>query len=90
MDETGIFEGQGSNDIVLGDSQKVRTLKKAHGSRCWTTIIECVSALSRALDPLVIFKGKTVQLQHFPDETKGLEGLSLRPLRRARQMILWR
>jgi hypothetical protein len=76
MDETGIQEGQGSNGIFLGDARKVRTLKKTHGSRAWTTIIECISATGRALDPLVIFKGKTVQMQYFPEEMKGLDGWS--------------
>ncbi|KAM4058063.1 Tc5 transposase DNA-binding domain-containing protein [Hirsutella rhossiliensis] len=56
IDETGILEGLGSNSLVLGSSEKRETLKKRLGSRCWTTIVECVSAIGQALTPL------------FPDE----------------------
>jgi len=73
MDETGILEGQGSNGLVLGASHKRHTMKKQPGSRSWTTIIECIAANGVALDPLVIFKGKSVQQQWFPDEISFLQ-----------------
>lgn len=72
MDEVGIMEGLGDNGLVLGASEKNTTIRKQSGSRSWTTILECVSATGRALDPLVIFKGKSVQHQWFPDDMEYL------------------
>lgn len=66
-DEHGILEGQGSNGLVLGSAAKQIALKKQLGSRYWTTIIECISATGRALPPVVIFKGTSVQAQWFQD-----------------------
>ncbi|KAK6221470.1 transposase [Colletotrichum tabaci] len=66
MDETGILEGQGSNGLVLGMFEMKSVRKKQPGSRAWVSIIECISALGHALDPLIIYKGKTVQQQWFP------------------------
>src|SRR6266699_2266358 len=71
MDETGLMQGMGANGLVLGMAEKCKTFKKDPGRREWTTIIECVSAGGRHLQPLVIFKGKDVQQQWFPDE--GIE-----------------
>src|ERR1700761_759439 len=71
MDETGLMQGMGANGLVLGMAEKKKTYKKDDGRREWTTIIECISANGRHLHPLVIFKGKDVQQQWFPDE--GIE-----------------
>jgi 4-hydroxybenzoate polyprenyltransferase len=65
MDESGIMEGLGANGLVVGSSEKHSIQKKQPGSRAWTTFIECISASGKALQPLVIFKGKTVQQQWF-------------------------
>ena len=67
MDECGVMEGQGHNGLVLGNAEKSVVLQKNPGSRIWTTIVECISADGRALTPLVIFKGRTVQQQWFPE-----------------------
>ncbi|TIC95880.1 Tigger transposable element-derived protein 2 [Colletotrichum higginsianum] len=74
MDETGILEGQGSNGLVLGMSETKSVRKKQPGSRAWVSIIECISALGHALDPLIIYKGKTVQQQWFPLDLGPYEG----------------
>ncbi|KAF7524655.1 hypothetical protein G7054_g11351 [Neopestalotiopsis clavispora] len=66
MDETGILEGRGSNGLVLGSSEARSIRKKQPGSRAWTTLIECISAIGNELPPLVIYKGKSVQQQWFP------------------------
>jgi hypothetical protein len=63
MDETRIIKGQGENRLVVGSAQKCFIQKKQPGSRAWTLFIECISAAGRALHPLVIFKGKSVQQQ---------------------------
>jgi hypothetical protein len=68
MDETGLLEGRGSNGLVLGAAYKKVIMKKQPGSRCWTSILECISATGRVLTPLVIFKGLSVQHQWFPTE----------------------
>lgn len=68
MDETGLLKGRGSNGLVLGSADHKAVMKKQPRSRCWTTIAECISATGRALTPLVIFKGLSVQNQWFPPE----------------------
>ncbi|KAH7471887.1 hypothetical protein FOMA001_g13721 [Fusarium oxysporum f. sp. matthiolae] len=66
-DEGGIMEGQGINGLVIGSSQEnpntvpVKTIN----ARTWTSIVECISALGVALNPLVIFKAKSIQEQWF-------------------------
>jgi 4-hydroxybenzoate polyprenyltransferase len=74
MDEAGIMEGQGENGLVVGSAEKRFIQKKQPGSRAWTSFIECISATGRALRPLVMFKGKSVQQQWFGvklDDYKG-------------------
>ncbi|OHW96434.1 transposase [Colletotrichum incanum] len=66
MDETSILEGKGSNGLVLGSSETKSVQKKQPGSRAWVSIIECISAESRVLHPLITYKGKSVQQQWFP------------------------
>src|SRR6266699_5400852 len=61
----------GVNGLVFGIAEKHKIFKKDPGRREWTIIIECVSASGRHLQPLVIFKGKDIQQQWFPDE--GIE-----------------
>ncbi|KAK0368171.1 transposase [Colletotrichum limetticola] len=66
MDETGIMEDKGANGLVLGMAEATEVRKKEPGSRAWVSIIECISADGRAIKPLVIYKGKSVQQQWFP------------------------
>ena len=64
------MEGQGVNGLVIGSSQ-VRPGQvpvKTDSSRSWTSIIECISATGVALNPLVIFKAKSIQDQWFKDQ----------------------
>jgi len=68
MDESGIMEGFGANGLVVGSSERRSIQKKQPGSRAWTSFIECISASGKALQPLVIFKGKSVQQQWFPKD----------------------
>ena len=65
MDESGLLEGRGANGLVLGSAEKESIRKKEPGSRVWTSFVECISATSQALPPLVIFKGQSVQQQWF-------------------------
>ncbi|KAH9226091.1 hypothetical protein K456DRAFT_1154499 [Colletotrichum gloeosporioides 23] len=74
MDETGILEGKGDNGLVLGRAATKSVRKKQPGSRAWVSIIECISAEGKALHPLVIYKGKTVQQQWFPLDLDLLDG----------------
>ena len=66
-DEGGIMEGEGVNGLVIGSSQKnpntvpVKTIN----ARTWTSMVECISALGVVLDPLIIFKAKSIQHQWF-------------------------
>ncbi|XP_044723684.1 DDE superfamily endonuclease domain-containing protein [Hirsutella rhossiliensis] len=52
MDEAGIMEGLGENGLVVGSAEKR----------------SCVSAAGTFLPPPVIFKGKSVQQQWFPED----------------------
>ena len=60
MDETGILEGKGDNRLVLGRAATKSVRKKQPGSQAWVSIIKCISAVGKALHPLVIYKGKKV------------------------------
>jgi 4-hydroxybenzoate polyprenyltransferase len=74
MDEAGIMEGQGENGLVVGSVDRRIIQKKQPGSKAWTSFIECISAIGKALRPLVIFKGKSVQQQWFPVGLKDYIG----------------
>jgi hypothetical protein len=74
MDESGIMEGRGTNGLVVGSSERHSIQKKEPGSRSWTSFIECISAAGKSTHPLVIFKGKTVQQQWFPQNISQYEG----------------
>ena len=74
MDESGIMEGYGANGLVVGSSERRSIQKKQPGSRAWTSFVECISATGRALTPLVIFKGKSVQQQWFPQDLSPYKG----------------
>jgi hypothetical protein len=69
-DEGGIMEGQGINGLVIGSSeQNPNTVPiKTTNTRTWTSIVECISAVGVALDPLIIFKAKSIQDQWFKRE----------------------
>jgi 4-hydroxybenzoate polyprenyltransferase len=74
IDEAGIMEGQGENRLVVGSAQKRFIQKKQPGSKAWTSFIECISATGKALHPLVIFKGKSVQQQWFSFQLQSYQG----------------
>ncbi|RFU27297.1 hypothetical protein B7463_g9036, partial [Scytalidium lignicola] len=74
MDETRIMEGLGVNGLVLGSSERKRIYVKSSVSRHWTTILECISTTSQYIKPLVIFKGKNVQAQWYPERLEEYEG----------------
>ncbi len=58
----------GANGLVFGMAEKRKTFKKDPGQCEWTIIIEYISAGGQHLHSLVIFKGKDIQQQWFPDE----------------------
>ena len=74
MDETGIMEGVGVNGKHIasvrqhGAKKRRWALVKGQVNRTWVFIIECISAEGNYIPPVVIFTGKTVQAQWFPDE----------------------
>lgn len=63
IDESGIMEVYRANELVARSSERCSIQKKQPGSCAWTSFIECVSATSKALLSLIIFKGKSVQKQ---------------------------
>ncbi len=68
MDETGLMQSMEANGLVFGMVEKTKTFKKDPGRCEWTIIIEYVLINGRYLYSLVIFKGKDIQQQWFPDE----------------------
>lgn len=77
MDEAGTAAGQGSNGLAVGSANIEVVRRQDPGDREWTSFIECISAVGRAIPPLVIFKGKWVQAEwllkkehHFYDKWK--------------------
>ena len=60
------------DSLVLGSSESNSALVKSNQGRIWTTFIECVSATGVALDPAIIFKGKSLQSQWFLEEFKKI------------------
>ncbi|KAF6525908.1 hypothetical protein HZS61_011703 [Fusarium oxysporum f. sp. conglutinans] len=73
VDEVGMMEGIGMNGLFLGHRHQKSVLIRQPGSRAWITILECISATGKVLRPTVIFKGKTVQQQHFPEDLDFLD-----------------
>ena len=68
MDETGIMEGMRTAQKVIAPSSTKKVWIKQQKRNTWTTIIECVSAEGNYLPPVVIWQGKSVQQQWFPDD----------------------
>jgi hypothetical protein len=49
----------GFDSLIVGSSDpKVKALLKSPQTRAWTSFIEAVTAIGRALTPGIIFKGK--------------------------------
>ena len=67
MDEGGLIEGLGSRGLVIGSSAKKATFVKEPERGTWISFVECVSATSQVLPPLVILRGAILQQQKFPD-----------------------
>ena len=65
MDESSITVGSCTNSVRLGDASKKKTLVQSPKNRKWVSIVESVLALSRSIQPLVIFKGKHIQSSWF-------------------------
>lgn len=65
MDEVGYQIGLRDSPLVIGPSALNEVFTMDLGLREWSTSIEAISATGRALPPLVIFKGKSVQQQWF-------------------------
>jgi hypothetical protein len=65
MNETGTQLGASIATKVLGDARKKSTIVKKPNRTEWVSVVECISAAGKMIKPLIIFKGKSVQLQCF-------------------------
>ena len=72
MDETGIMEGFGINGLVVGSSEKSVAYVRSPQTRTWTSIIECISATGKILQPAIIFRGKGLDQSIFPSDRPEL------------------
>jgi len=73
MDETGIMQGFGINGLVVGSAEKSSTIIRSPQTRIWTSIIECISATGRVLNPAIIFRGKNLDESIFPKDRPELQ-----------------
>jgi len=73
-DEGGIMEARSGATLAVGYGEGSPLVQKDYNSRAWTSFMECINALGRYLDPLVIFKGLTVQQQWFPNALEDHNG----------------
>jgi hypothetical protein len=70
--EFGFFQKVGDNSLRIEKAyQKQIKVKNAHNLQ-WITIIECTFAIGGTCPSLVIFSGKHVQQQWFPNENNIL------------------
>jgi hypothetical protein len=60
MDKTGIALGLCTNTRVIARAGKRKAYIKSPGNREWVSIIETVSAASKKLRCMLIFKGKSL------------------------------
>ena len=67
VDETGIQEGESRAGKVLGSVLIRHPEVKQSSATTWVTIIEAIVANGRRLTPAIIFTGRSLQGQWFPD-----------------------
>ncbi|GKU09088.1 unnamed protein product, partial [Fusarium langsethiae] len=68
MDEHGMEEGHTKSGRVLGSSLSRRAIVTASDNRNWSSVIESGNAEGRILTPTMIFQGKSLQKQWFPED----------------------
>lgn len=69
-----MIEGRPKQVLTLGYARDSLIVQKGYNSRAWTSYIECINALGKRLDPLIIFKGKSVQQRWFSIALEDLSG----------------
>lgn len=78
MDEKGFMAGISTSSKVIVRSKKTSRFVTQAGNREWITVVECCNPTGKALNPMIIFKGK-VHLEKWHDRTilrKALLGIS--------------
>ncbi|RPA90490.1 DDE-domain-containing protein [Choiromyces venosus 120613-1] len=68
VDEHGIALGVCVNTCVIGKVGKKRTYIQSPETCEWVSIIETISATSKYIRPIVIFKGQNVQTSWFEED----------------------
>ena len=68
IDETDIALEVCTNQRVIGTSQTTQTYVATPKNREWVSTIECISASGCKINPVVIFKGKSLQSTWFTPE----------------------
>jgi hypothetical protein len=69
FDESGFAIGTSISTRVLTNTNEKRPRKVVPGRQEWITAIECISALGRALPPLIIYKGEYTNTRWIPTST---------------------
>lgn len=70
MDETGNALGPCANQTIIGSKESKQSYISTPEDREWVSVIEAICADGSSLQPLVIFKGQSVQMQWFiPERT---------------------
>ena len=65
IDEIGIALGVYTNQRVISSSETIYTYIQTSKNREWVSIIEYISVSGLKINPVVIFKGKTLQSTWF-------------------------
>lgn len=60
FDETRVALSVCTNQHVIADARKKKAYNKSPELREWVSVLECVSAVGKKLQCLVIFKGKNL------------------------------
>ncbi|PTD03487.1 hypothetical protein FCULG_00012822 [Fusarium culmorum] len=67
VDENGMQLGETRAGIVAGTVMTIRSEVIKSDNSTWASVVECISADGRRLTPCVIFTGKNLQGQWFPN-----------------------
>jgi hypothetical protein len=68
IDETGIAIGSCDNSRVITDLRKKKTYCQSSADREWVSAVEVISAASKTLKPVIIFRGKALHTTWFPTD----------------------
>ena len=75
IDESGLQMGETGREMIISDASNPSnsTSVKEPDSERWNTSLKCISALRKAINPLMIFTGQNVWTSWLPRQLKADE-----------------